>query len=234
MSTSNDQGMIAFVPSKKERFNFLGNDYPSRVIWKAAEPITAGERKGTSYFYVTIGSVTIKTADEEFTFKSGWYGSFVGVAEISGDGECLICTRLDYEGFNQFGGPVERLGRLEYIDGCSSTLLLSAPKLGDPCFNYLHVPCNIDQTPHTHPTLRVGFILEGKGTVILKDSKLDLLPGMMFCLLPDVLHSFHTTDSELRIVIYHPDSDFGPSDEVHPMLNRTIIEGVSARYARRG
>lgn len=31
----------------------------------------------------------------------------------------------------------------------------------------------------------------------------------------------------LKIVVYHPDSDFGPTDEAHPMVNRTIINGVS-------
>jgi hypothetical protein len=32
----------------------------------------------------------------------------------------------------------------------------------------------------------------------------------------------------MRVVAYHPDSDFGPQDEDHPMINRTIVDGVSA------
>ncbi len=33
---------------------------------------------------------------------------------------------------------------------------------------------------------------------------------------------------ELRIVAWHPDSDTGPSDDDHPMLNRSMVNGVSA------
>ena len=33
----------------------------------------------------------------------------------------------------------------------------------------------------------------------------------------------------MDVVAYHPDSDTGPTHDDHPMLNRTIVEGVSAR-----
>jgi hypothetical protein len=35
------------------------------------------------------------------------------------------------------------------------------------------------------------------------------------------------SDTTLRMVVYHPDSDFGPTDNPHPMINRTIIENVA-------
>ena len=28
------------------------------------------------------------------------------------------------------------------------------------------------------------------------------------------------------VIAYHPDSDFGPTDDDHPMVNRTIVDGV--------
>jgi hypothetical protein len=43
-------------------------------------------------------------------------------------------------------------------------------------------------------------------------------------------HAFATSDDELTVIAYHPDSDFGPEDEDHPMINRTIVNGKSARY----
>ena len=104
--------------------------------------------------------------------------------------------------------------------------------MGDPCLNFLHVPTSVDQTPHTHPTL-CGYVVSGSGTVVVEDGEASLEAGMIFLLMPDVLHSFHTQNAELRIVIFHPDSDFGPSDEVHPMLNRTFIDGQSATDLRR-
>ncbi len=42
------------------------------------------------------------------------------------------------------------------------------------------------------------------------------------------LLSFFTRDEALDVVAWHPDSDFGPRDDDHPMTNRTVIPaGVS-------
>jgi len=38
------------------------------------------------------------------------------------------------------------------------------------------------------------------------------------------LHSFFTFDESMDVLAWHPDSDFGPTDENHPMKNRTYIE----------
>jgi len=32
----------------------------------------------------------------------------------------------------------------------------------------------------------------------------------------------------MRVIAYHPDSDFGATHEDHPMINRTIVNGTSA------
>jgi hypothetical protein len=32
----------------------------------------------------------------------------------------------------------------------------------------------------------------------------------------------------MDVIAWHPDSDFGPEDDDHPMVNRTIVDGVSA------
>jgi hypothetical protein len=37
------------------------------------------------------------------------------------------------------------------------------------------------------------------------------------------LHSFFTREAALDVVAWHPDSDFGPRDDDHPMINRTVI-----------
>lgn len=128
-----------------------------------------------------------------------------------------------------FGGPVEPKGRLRYIDRCSDTLLIAPPRLGDPCLNLLHFPPGIHQTAHTHPSVRCGAIASGAGYCIDGDNnRLDLLPGMMWIIPKDVVHSFHTADSgdNLNVIAYHPDTDWGPEDETHPMLNRTWVDGT--------
>ena len=36
-------------------------------------------------------------------------------------------------------------------------------------------------------------------------------------------------NESLRVVAFHPDSDFGPEHDFHPMINKTIVDGTSAR-----
>jgi len=43
-----------------------------------------------------------------------------------------------------------------------------------------------------------------------------------------LLHSFHTIDESLDVIAWHPDSDFGPTHDEHPMVSRTFVDGVSA------
>jgi ABC-type amino acid transport substrate-binding protein len=43
-------------------------------------------------------------------------------------------------------------------------------------------------------------------------------------------YAFALPEKHMDIVAFHPDSDFGPEHDDHPMINRTIVEGVSAKY----
>jgi hypothetical protein len=52
---------------------------------------------------------------------------------------------------------------------------------------------------------------------------------MAFIIHQEGVHKFRTgPDSIMVVIAYHPDSDFGPEDQNHPMINRTIVQGVSA------
>ncbi len=102
-------------------------------------------------------------------------------------------------------------------------------RLGDPCLNALFFPENIDQTAHTHPSMRVGMVIEGRGSCVTPEREYALLPGKIFIIHEDGNHRFRTgPGAKMTVVAYHPDSDFGPQDEDHPMINRTIVKGVSA------
>ena len=58
--------------------------------------------------------------------------------------------------------------------------------------------------------------------------KMELEEGMVWAIPKDAVHSFHTAESneELNVIAFHPDSDWGPLDEDHPMLNRTWVDGA--------
>ena len=123
---------------------------------------------------------------------------------------------------------MEEVGRLKYIDGCTDSLLIPPIMLGDPCLNLLFFPPKIHQTQHTYPSMRVGMVVRGRGCCVTPYEEATLAPGVVFVIPTDGLHSFHTEDSSMTVIANHPESDFGPTHEEHPMINRTIVNGVSA------
>lgn len=213
--------------------------------------------KNCSYYgFVYSGAVCITTDERtpEMWLTKGMYFSTAGALEINGNGSVILIEVLhkkgiypqnNYNAMRMFGGPIEEHGRLKYIDGCTDSLLIPPVKMGDPCFNHLHFPANIDQTPHTHPSNRIGMVSKGNGECITPFGILPLFEGMIFIIkewdgvsfdkgldgktYPTGTHSFRTFEEEgMDVIAFHPDSDFGATDEVHPMINRTIVNGVSA------
>ena len=193
------------------------------------------EESGAIYGFVSEGVVYLSDLEDDghrTRLRKGQY--FAVKAPVRFDFSPQIPTRIvaihatDFVPYRTFGGPIEPKGRLRYIDRCSDSLLIAPPRLGDPCLNLLHFPEGIHQTPHTHPSVRCGAISSGNGYCIDGDGKkIDLKKGMIWVIPVDVVHSFHTADSgdELNVIAYHPDSDWGPQDENHPMLNRTWVNG---------
>jgi hypothetical protein len=179
------------------------------------------------------------TSQGQFTLQPGMYFCIpspvriqsVGVGrdgKKTGDNAALVIVRHGYRGLFSIGGPVEDRGRLRYIDGCSDTLLICPPRLGEPCLNFLHFPKNISQTMHTHPSIRVGVVARGHGVCKTPTGDFDLNAGMLWLLPEDTPHAFYTGDDTMDVIAWHPDSDTGPSDDDHPMINRTIVDGTAA------
>jgi hypothetical protein len=179
----------------------------------------------TCYGIVLDGTATLpngKTVEKNEHFSIWTKES----AKIVYDGEMVIFMRVGFKGINNVGGPIEKQGRLTYIDGCSDTILNYPPRLGDPSVNHLHFPQNIQQTHHTHPSIRLGVVVSGYGFACVvsdKEHLIELKTGDMFCLDEHEMHRFITTDSTMDIVVYHPDGDWGPTDHNHIMRNRTYL-----------
>lgn len=142
-------------------------------------------------------------------------------------GEVVFFSRIGFKGQNTIGGPLEKSGRLCYIDGCSDSLLIYPPRLGDPSLNALFFPAGIDQTFHIHPSIRFGVVVEGEGFSNVKingiEEEVPLKTGDMFCIEERETHRFRTTTSHMTVIPYHPDGDWGPTDHNHTMLNRTYL-----------
>ncbi len=176
---------------------------------------------GSDYLYVFDGEAELESAGTCFRLRSGMYARTSSGGSVGGRGRGLVVTRVDHRCPFLLGGPLEERGRLRYIDGCTDSLLLAPAVLGDPCLNHLHIPARTRQTAHVHPSLRAGLIARGRGRCVTPSESHELSPGLVFWIEPHARHSFHTDGESLDVVVYHPDSDTGPSDDDHPMINRT-------------
>lgn len=182
------------------------------------------EEDATHFAVVTRGKVMVTSEEwDPCMLRVGMFFVLVGEALAAGQGsEGLVISRFGYAGLRQMGGPVEAEGRLRYIDGCSDTLLVSPPRRGEPCLNHLHIPAGTVQTAHSHPSDRIGVVLRGSGECRSAGGAHELKAGMGWYLPAGCVHHFATAEESLDIVAWHPDSDFGPTDEDHPMINRTV------------
>ena len=223
-------------------FDDSENKYPTKLYgYVKNEPLKLESSGDTFFIFNQSGEATIETETGEYKLKAEMFASVPNKVKING-GNGIVIQSIKYSGVFHLGGKLEHKGRLKYIDGCTDSLLIPPVKKGDACFNLLYFPKNIQQTQHTHPDKRVGMIVSGKGRCITPWGNIDLVPGQVFIIHEEGkkiqhkgvyaltgTHSFETTDSELRVVAFHPTSDFGPEDEEHPMINRTIVNGVSAK-----
>lgn len=187
--------------------------------------------KHTHFGVVVSGEIELTYPERRRFLQAGDFFSVNGASTVTSiTGKGMVTSAYGYHGLNIFGGEIEKKGRLRYIDGCTDTLLVPPVRKGEPCFNHLHFPKKIIQTPHTHPSIRTGVVYRGEGECVTPgvDAPVRLNTGSAFLIKTNTVHSFNTAFSEMDIIAFHPDSDTGVTDDDHPMVNRTMIDGVSA------
>lgn len=211
-------------------------EYPSKFYtFENPDDLAAGEDISSIYGFVSDGVLKVLRGidQREFEIRAGEYFAFKGPVLIQGNAQGILAERVHEQVLNQIGGPIEKSGRLRYIDGCTDTLLVPPFIKGASCLNYLHFPPGIQQTMHTHPSVRIGLVARGEGLCHTPFGDLPLRTHAPFAILPHDGrtkgdHCFHTAKDSMDVIAYHPDSDFGPEHDNHPMINRTMVGGVSA------
>lgn len=251
----------AFVTFDNEEIGLIMDDsnhekYPIRY-YNVINGIGLESKEDCSYYgFVYEGNIQLITPNRsDINVDKSMYFSVAGRFVINPECESKVVVIEvehtkgvypinNYRAMFSVGGGVEEEGRLKYIDGCTDSLLIAPIKLGDPCLNHLHFPKEIEQTPHTHPSHRIGIVTKGNGLCVTPFGNLDLTEGMIFVIkewngvdyrkgLDGKLyevgnHCFFTQDESMDVIAFHPDSDFGATDINHPMINRTIVDGISA------
>ena len=137
--------------------------YPLRVFGCHDDTLDLPEN-ATHYGMITEGGGILTNRNDRFRLRAGMFFVMPGACRLAAPGgRGLVISRMGYRGLRQVGGPIEKGGRLRYIDGCTDTLLVCPPRLGEPCLNHLHIPPHTAQSEHTHPSERIGVILRGRG-----------------------------------------------------------------------
>lgn len=188
------------------------------------------ESKWSSLYGYSFGTNKIRIGDKVHYLDKGQYFSlFCGdnIPEFDITSQLFLVVKLGYKCQNTFGW-VEKQGRLSYIDGCTDSLLIYPPRMGDPSMSLLNFPHGIEQTRHLHPSIRIGCVIAGDGWSDVWDNghviSNKLSTGMNFCLEENEIHRFRTENSSMTVIAWHPDGDWGPTDHNHTMLNRTYIK----------
>jgi quercetin dioxygenase-like cupin family protein len=220
---------VILDPEEHAALDALQTMYPSRLVVHAAS--TAFDRStSTTFGFVVSGRATVRAEGVAATLEPGGFFSVPGSFTLDVTGGKLVCVeRVGFRGLLSLG-RIEETGRLAYIDGCSDTVLCMPPRLGDPVLNHLHFPPGVTQTLHSHPSIRLGVVARGSGQAygpVERSGKpgweKPLVAGAVFLLPAHEAHAFRTQESSMDIIAYHPDSDWGPTDGVHPMINRTYL-----------
>ena len=212
---------MSFLPLRIDGDLSVSAEGLTVVGWSGPRLLPFGGRQ-TVFGMVVEGSEILCGEDRLSLRATCYFVSSAPVRVLSGRGLAVIAP--SYRGLPQFGGPLEGSGRLRYIDGCTDTLLVCPPRLGEPCLNHLHLPASTDQSDHTHPSVRIGVIARGSGVCRSEGERYRLSEGLGWIIETGTRHSFQTGPSEtLDVMAWHPDSDFGPTDGDHPMINRTFV-----------
>tara|TARA_Y100000593_G_scaffold94776_1_gene195945 strand:- start:15227 stop:15907 length:681 start_codon:yes stop_codon:yes gene_type:complete len=220
---------VIYEPENGTIIDAIETMYPTLSTWISKDAFM-GERSSSCFGYVVNGKATIEN-EFRWSLQEGNYFALNGKLEFTVEEGSSVWV-VEKKGYRcmPMVGTIEKKGRLSYIDGCSDSVLVSMPRMGDPVLNHLHFPTGIYQTQHTHPSIRMGVVIGGGGEAFQEKSNYDdgwvkpLKKGCMFMLEEQELHSFRTTDKHMDIIAFHPDSDTGPTDENHSMINRTYID----------
>jgi quercetin dioxygenase-like cupin family protein len=213
-----------------KKLELYSSMYPSAGYMFENEQVTLPDFcKFCSVYGYSYGDSSITVDGKKHTLEKGQYFGLSVKESVNVDAvdKLFLVVRLGYLVPDTIGW-VESKGRLTYINGCSDSLLVYPARLGDASLNLLYFPPGIEQSFHTHPSIRLGCVIDGNGvschgdTVDMQEENLNT--GTSFCLTEQERHRFRTENNSMTVIAFHPDGDWGPTDHNHTMLNRTYLD----------
>lgn len=218
------------IDETKQLVDYSDKNLPFKLYaWTPSQPLKLPDQSNgrpsphTLWGFIYEGTTVLESTHNTYALKTGQYFSICDAVLLSG-GHGFVVDSIGYKGLNHIGGPIEASGRLKYLNNSTDTLLISPVRKGEPCLNVLYFPPNTDQQLHYHPSARIGMLAWGSGTYLNLAGSYRMTAGQLFFTRPNECHKFQTGPSEpMTLVIFHPDSLVGPTDEHHAMLDGTIV-----------
>ena len=197
--------------------------------------------------YYPSGTTAVVEAREDDLY---YYKAFVGPHQVQVErGDCVYYLSADkrtahlqrgpataesphiavivrgYMPENKSSGIITKTN-LPYVNGCSTKQVFAPDRPGDPTLQLLNIPpYSAEQAHHIHSTVRVAYILAGKGrSVVGMEQNLvieELLPGKTVILQKMCPHHFETDAEHLLVLPLHVFSTVGQIEANHPMFNGT-------------
>jgi len=205
----------------------INDHWPLRIF-----PVAPGQERS----FTAAGTDYVLLRNASLHSKKMRFDEVHGAAAISGETAYSVsCTRdasafvIRYPGLRLaeqrfFGQSELEMGGLSYMDGGTNSTALHPNRCGEPVVNYVHFPPGMVQTLHTHPSHRIGLVLQGNGRIELDDKKFFAVEeGSAFFMRRNELHNFITDDEPVILFVFAPDSGSGPSDEINALKVRTYI-----------
>lgn len=178
---------------------------------------------GETVFGVVLSSFLVveQGRGQSEQVPAGWVFSFRAPAKFHAQGRTMLFGRPGFVGRDCMA-RLQDQATLSYMDGSGCSVAVFPPRQGDPMMHQVFMPKATTQKPHIHPSSRIGIVT--KGCIIMESAheQVHLEPGGVFVVPPRVLHGMATKDFEGEAVVFHPEGGWGPTDELNPMLMRTL------------
>lgn len=165
--------------------------------------------RGDCVYYLAQDRVTAHVRRGPVTLSSPWLATVIR-GYMPENKSCGLSTRTT----------------LPYINGCSTRQIFPPERPGDPTLQLLDMPPgSSEQSHHIHSTVRVVYVLSGRGRCITgldtRKSVRELYPGQTIVLEKMCPHHFETDDERLIVMPLHVYSSIGQQEFSHPMFNGT-------------
>ena len=221
---------MSITTKQIDTVSIIDIDYgmPARIsIWRESASGIFNNKNTTQFGYVLKGVSFITMSDgRKYPLIAGMYFSIPDEFTIDG-GAGVVFSKFQYRGIFSIGGPLQEDSTLKYLPGCVDSILIPPVFRGDPCLNFLNTTKGTLQPVHTHPSYRLGIVISGQGWEVSQAPliKSELREGSIFVVAPWQEHAFETTNKDLKFIVFHPNSDYGPTRNDHPLINQTFVNG---------